>query len=63
MLDLVAETATESGALTLLVTHDPEDAIRFADQTVLVAGGIAAAPAPTAALFANPPAALRAYLG
>ena len=63
MLDLVAETATESGALTLLVTHDPEDAIRFADQTVLVADGIAAAPAPTAALFANPPAALRAYLG
>ena len=63
MLDLVAETATETGALTLLVTHDPEDAIRFADQTVLVADGIAAAPAPTAALFANPPAALRAYLG
>ena len=63
MLDLVAETATESGALTLLVTHDPEDAIRFADQTVLVADGIAAAPMPTAALFANPPAALRAYLG
>lgn len=63
MLDLVAETATETGALTLLVTHDPEDALRFADQTVLVADGIAAAPAPTAALFANPPAALRAYLG
>lgn len=63
MLDLVAETATETGALTLLVTHDPEDAIRFADQTVLVADGIAAAPMPTAALFANPPAALRAYLG
>lgn len=63
MLDLVTETATESGATVLMVTHDPADARRFASQTVLVADGQAEAPAPTASLFANPPPALRAYLG
>jgi thiamine transport system ATP-binding protein len=63
MLDLVTETADETGATVLMVTHDPADARRFADLTVLVADGVAAAPVPTAALFANPPAALRDYLG
>jgi len=46
-----------------MVTHDPADARRFADQTILVADGIAHAPRPTAELFADPPPALRAYLG
>ncbi|MFZ9197763.1 MAG: ATP-binding cassette domain-containing protein [Paracoccaceae bacterium] len=63
MLDLVTETADETGATVLMVTHDPADARRFADLTVLVADGVAAAPVPTAALFANPPSALRDYLG
>ena len=63
MLDLVTETANETGATVLMVTHDPADARRFADLTVLVADGVAAAPVPTAALFANPPLALRDYLG
>lgn len=63
MLDLVAETATETGATVLMVTHDPADAQRFAGLTVLVADGIAQAPQPTAELFANPPPALQAYLG
>ena len=63
MLDLVAEVAGETGATVLVVTHDPADARRFAEQTVLVADGIAAPPVGTAALFADPPAALRAYLG
>lgn len=61
MLDLVAELA--DGATVLMVTHDPADARRFADQTILVANGIAHAPRPTAELFADPPPALRAYLG
>ncbi len=61
MLDLVAELA--DGATVLMVTHDPADARRFADQTILVADGIAHAPRPTAQLFADPPLALRAYLG
>ncbi len=63
MLALVGEVAAETGATVLMVTHDPEDARRFADQTVLVADGVAHPPAPTAALFAAPPPALRAYLG
>jgi thiamine transport system ATP-binding protein len=66
MLALVAEVAAETGptgATVLMVTHDPADAHAFADLTVLVADGVAQAPAPTAALFADPPPALQAYLG
>jgi thiamine transport system ATP-binding protein len=61
MLDLVADLTP--GTLTLLVTHDPADARRFADLTTLVADGIAHPPAPTAQLLDNPPPALAAYLG
>ena len=60
---LVAEVASETGAAVLMVTHDPADARRFADKTVLVADGVAHPPQPTRALFADPPQALRAYLG
>lgn len=63
MLDLVTEVATETAATVLMVTHDPNDAMRFSDQTILVAEGIAQPPAPTAMLFANPPPALAEYLG
>ncbi|MGL5010368.1 MAG: ATP-binding cassette domain-containing protein [Paracoccaceae bacterium] len=63
MMALVAEVASATQATTLMVTHDPADARRHADLTVLVADGTAHAPRPTADLFANPPDALRAYLG
>ena len=63
LLGLVADLAAESGTTVLMVTHDPADARRFADQTVLVAEGRAHPPAPTADIFANPPPALRDYLG
>lgn len=63
MLDLVAAVADETGATVLMVTHDPDDAQRFADQTVLLADGLALAPVATRDLFANPPQALRDYLG
>jgi len=63
MLALVAEVAAETQATVMLVSHDPQDIQGFADHTVLVAQGAANAPVETAALFANPPAALRAYLG
>lgn len=63
MLDLVATLAREQGASVLMVSHAPEDARRIADSVVLVAEGRAEAPAETAALFADPPPALRAYLG
>ncbi len=63
MLVLVAEMAEATGATVLMVTHDPEDAQRFADQTVFVADGVAELPVATKDLFADPPEALRAYLG
>ena len=63
MLDLVAEIADETGANVLMVSHDPDDALSFSGQTVLVAAGVAHAPRPTAALFADPPPELAAYLG
>ena len=63
MLDLVAEVMGEAGATVLMVSHDPEDAKRISDQTILVAEGVARAPVSTAALFADPPPELRAYIG
>ena len=63
MLALVAEVAAESGAMVLMVTHEPGDARGFAEQVVLVAEGVAARPVATADLFAAPPEALRRYLG
>jgi thiamine transport system ATP-binding protein len=63
MLDLVAELCCETGATLLMVTHDPRDAERIADKAVLVAEGRAHAPLPTARLLADPPRALRDYLG
>nr|WP_218141090.1 ATP-binding cassette domain-containing protein [Citreimonas salinaria] len=63
MLALVGDVAAELGALTLLVTHDPADARRFAESVVLVAEGVAHPPAETDRLLDDPPPALRAYLG
>ena len=63
LLTLVRDLTTETGALTLLVTHDPRDAQRFADRTILIADGIAHAPAPTGELFAQPSPTLQDYLG
>lgn len=63
MLELVTEMAQAAGATVLMVTHDPDDAKRFADQTVFVVDGVAQPPVQTKALFADPPDALRAYLG
>ncbi|WP_170327582.1 thiamine ABC transporter ATP-binding protein [Ruegeria arenilitoris] len=63
MLDLVAELLAETGTTLLMVSHDPQDARRIADQTVLVADERAHPPAATVQLFDNPPPSLRAYLG
>lgn len=63
MLDLVAELVAETGATLLMVSHDPNDARRIADQVVLVAEGQAHPPMETASLLDNPPPALKAYLG
>lgn len=63
MLGLVTEVANETGALVLMVTHDPEDARELAGLTAFVAQGIVHPPVPTAALLDNPPPEVRAYLG
>ncbi len=61
MLALVREKLV--GRTVLMVTHDPDDAQRAADQVILVSAGVAAPPVPTQELFADPPEALKAYLG
>jgi len=63
MLDLVTRIREEQGATLIVVTHAPEDARRIAGQVVLVDAGRAHPPVATAALFADPPPALRDYLG
>lgn len=63
MLELVIEVAKETGALAIMVSHDPRDVRAFAHRTALVADGIAAAPVETRVLFSDPPKALRDYLG
>ncbi len=63
MLQLVREVADETGALVLMVTHDPQDALALAGDTAFVAGGIVHPPVATAELFANPPPTVQDYLG
>ncbi len=63
LLGLVTELAAENATTVVLVTHDPADARRFADVVGLVHDGVADAPVATDAIFADPPPALRDYLG
>lgn len=63
MLDLVAGIADAMGATVLMVSHDPDDALRITQETIVVAEGVAHAPQPTRALIENPPPALARYLG
>ena len=63
MLDVLRGILDDTDATALMVTHDPKDALAFADQAVLVADGRADAPKPIQQLFDAPPPALAAYLG
>ncbi len=63
MLGLLGELLDETGATLLMVSHEPEDARAIADRVILVADGVAHAPVATGEIFANPPEALRDYLG
>lgn len=63
MLDLVRSVAGETGALVLMVTHDPQDALALGGQLAFVADGIVKPPADAQALLADPPAEVRDYLG
>ncbi len=63
MLDLVSQVQVEKSLTVLLVTHLPEDAARIASFASVVANGTVTKPVATAQLFADPPPALRDYLG
>ena len=63
MLALTSALAQENGATVVMITHDPKDAEKAADEVIFVDAGKAHTPRPVSALMADPPAALRAYLG
>lgn len=63
MLALLGTVLDRTGAMLMMVTHDPEDALALTPETLLVAEGKAHPPKATKALLADPPPALRAYLG
>ncbi|WP_415404770.1 ATP-binding cassette domain-containing protein [Tateyamaria sp. SN3-11] len=63
MLDLTSDVARDTGATVLMITHAPEDAERAADQVIFVDAGRVETPRAVADIMANPPEALRAYLG
>lgn len=61
MLDLITELAAQTNATVMLVSHDPPEALRFADYVVFVDEGLAAPPVPCDVFLANPPQAYRRY--
>mgnify|MGYP000403138130 CR=1 FL=1 len=63
MLEITRQIVQQAGITALMVTHDPQDALRFAEYAILVAEGQAQAPAPIGPLFDHPPPALQSYLG
>ena len=64
MLDLVAQLQAERGLTLLLVSHNPQDALRIAGWTAFVHDGHVLAAGPTANLLAaREPAELRRFLG
>jgi len=63
MLDLLQTLAQERQATVLMVTHDPNDALRIADETLLLSDQVLSPPQPTQQVMASPPQALAAYLG
>ncbi|MGR3491888.1 MAG: thiamine ABC transporter ATP-binding protein [Shimia sp.] len=63
MLDLVEEVTARTKATLLMVTHDPDDALRLCPTTLVVDEGRVDGPHDTAPLMDDPPEALRAYLG
>jgi len=63
MLELLSQILDLTEASALMVTHDTNDAIRFGDQAILVAEGLAHEPQEIQSLFSNPPPALKEYIG
>lgn len=63
MLTLLSEMIAERGLTALMVTHDPEDARRFAQTTLTVMDGAVEGPLDTHIMFENPSEDLQLYLG
>lgn len=64
MLDLVERLRREQGLTVLLVSHNPQDALRIAARTAFIhQGRVLVEGATTALLASREPAALRAFLG
>lgn len=63
MLDLSVELAREVGRTVIMVTHDPADASRVADNIIGVAEGRAWPPTSTVQFLNHPPEPFRDYLG
>src|SRR3546814_16863243 len=64
MLDLVRQLQEERRLTVVMVSHNPQDALRIAGETAFIHDGRVLAAGPTRALLpAREPAALRAFLG
>lgn len=64
MLDLLHDLHERRGMTVLMVTHNPEDALRLAERTLLLEQGRIQAAGHTAELFSDDgPEALRRYIG
>lgn len=63
MLELTSQVARDAGATVLMITHAPEDAEQAADDLIFVEAGHVDPPRAVAEVMADPPEALRAYLG
>lgn len=63
MLDLSVTLAQEAGRTLIMITHDPADASRVADDIIGVADGRAWPPTSVGAFFDDPPAPFKDYLG
>jgi thiamine transport system ATP-binding protein len=61
MLDLSRSLASDR--TVIMVTHDPNDAVRIADEVIGVAAGTAFPPVATSAFMSNPPEPMRRYFG
>ena len=63
MLELTLSTMSVQGQTVLMVTHDPNDALRIASKVIAVEAGVAQSLVPTRAFFAAPPPGMQVYLG
>ena len=64
MLDLVRQLQGERGLTVVMVSHNPQDALRIAGETAFIHDGRVLAAGPTRQLLAaREPAELRAFLG